>query len=83
MLYRHGEVDADIAAHLDPARAHPQMCFISDGRDAHHIARFVDRFTAEQFLFLRFDDIQKHSVRQLTSLADHIGYQDALAPPLK
>ncbi|WP_299147620.1 sulfotransferase [uncultured Tateyamaria sp.] len=82
MLYRRGEVDADIAAHLDPARASSER-FISDGRYAHHVARFLDLFPAEQFLFLRFDDIQQHPVRQLKCLADHIGHQGVLAAPLR
>lgn len=82
MLLRRGEVDADIASHLDPDRAASGR-FLNDGCYGEHLARFYALFPAEQILVLRYEDILRDPGAQVDRLAAHLGLQDALAPPLQ
>lgn len=50
MLYRRGEVDADVARHLDPRRAHPR--FLGWGLYARQMQPWLESFAAGRFLFL-------------------------------
>ncbi|MFD1794964.1 sulfotransferase domain-containing protein [Paracoccus aurantiacus] len=82
MLLRRGEVDADIAQHLDPDKA-AEGRFLGDGRYAHHLQRFYDLFAPEQILVLRYEDVLSDPEGQLAKLGQHLGLSDALAPPLQ
>lgn len=82
MLLRRGEVDADIARHLDPARAASGR-FLNDGCYGAHLARFYALFPAEQILVLRYEDILRDPQGQVARLAAHLGLQGTLAPPLQ
>ena len=82
MLLRRGEVDADIARHLDPARAAAGR-FLRDGCYGEHLARFYALFPAEQILVLRYEDILRDPQAQVARLAAHLGLTGALAPPLQ
>ncbi|NHF73089.1 sulfotransferase family protein [Paracoccus xiamenensis] len=82
MLLRRGEVDADIARHLDPERAAAGR-FLSDGCYGEHLARFYALFPAEQILVLRYEDILRDPQGQVARLASHLGLKGDLAPPLQ
>lgn len=82
MLLRRGEVDADIARHLDPDRAASGR-FLNDGCYGQHLARFYALFDADQILVLRYEDILRDPRAQVDRLAAHLGLREALAPPLQ
>ncbi|SMX47288.1 sulfotransferase family protein [Actibacterium lipolyticum] len=81
MLYRRGAVSADIEKHLDPDIAADQR-FIHNGRYGHHMTRFLKLFPAEQFLFLFFENVKVAPETQLAQIANHIGFEGTLSPPL-
>lgn len=81
MLFRRGEVDGDVARHLDPDRAAAGR-FLADGCYADHLERFIALFGAEPILVLLYEDVRRDPERQLALLAAHVGYSAALAPPL-
>lgn len=81
MLFRRGEVDGDVARHLDPDRAAGGR-FLSDGCYADHLERFIALFGAEPILVLLYEDVKRDPARQLRLLAAHIGHRGTLAPPL-
>lgn len=80
MLLRRGEVDRDIARHLDPDRA-AQGRFLRDGCYADHLQRYLDLFGQEQILVLLYENIKTAPEQQLSQLANHIGFKGVLAPP--
>ena len=82
MLLRRGEVDADIARHLDPDRAAAGR-FLQDGCYDRHLARFYALFPAEQILVLRYEDILHDPQGQVARLGAHLGMTEQLAPPLQ
>ncbi len=82
MLLRRGEVDADIARHLDPGRAAAGR-FLNDGCYGEHLARFYALFPAEQILVLRYEDILRDPQAQVARLSAHLGLDGSLAPPLQ
>lgn len=81
MLFRRGEVDADIARHLDPDRAAGGR-FLHDGCYADHLQRFYDLFPADQILVLAYERMTRAPDAHLRALAGHIGLRHDLAPPL-
>lgn len=81
MLFRRGEVDADIRRHLDPDRA-AQGRFLSDGCYAQHLQRFFDLFSPKQILVLLYEDMTRTPDRHLARLAGHIGLIEGLVAPL-
>lgn len=81
MLFRRGEVDGDVARHLDPGRAAAGR-FLADGRYADHLERFLALFGREPILVLLYEDVRRDPERQLRLLAAHVGHAGPLAPPL-
>ena len=81
MLLRRGEVDGDLARHLDPDRAAGGR-FLADGCYADHLERFLSLFGREPILVLLYEDIRRDPERQLRLLAAHVGHAGPLAPPL-
>lgn len=81
MLFRRGEVDGDVARHLDPGRA-AKGRFLADGCYADHLERFIALFGTAPILVLLYEDVRRDPDRQLRLLAAHVGHAGALAPPL-
>lgn len=82
MLFRRGEVSADIQRHLDPEIAGEER-FLDDGRYAHHIDRFLRFFDRGQILLLAYEDIAENPEAQMRLVADHIGVDGTLVAPMK
>ncbi|MFC3168791.1 sulfotransferase family protein [Paracoccus fontiphilus] len=81
MLFRRGEVGADIDAHLDPRRA-AEGRFLSHGLYSRQIDRFLDLFPPERLLVLFYEDIKADPRNSLDRLARHVGCPEALARPV-
>ncbi len=82
MLFRRGEVNDDIYAHLDPDRAADQR-FLNDGLYAFHLRRFYDLFPADHVLLLAYEDVRTAAQEQLAKVSGHIGFAGTLNPPLQ
>lgn len=76
MLFRRGEVDADIEAHLDPRRAAGGR-FLSGGDYASQLQPFVERFGRERLLILFFDDIEKKPDASVAAARRHLELPEA------
>lgn len=81
MLLRRGTVSRDLARHLDPRRASASR-FISHGRYASHLRRFLDLYPRDQILLLIYEDIARDPLGQLRRLSQHVGYDGVLTPPV-
>ncbi len=82
MLFRRGEVTDRIEDYLNPAHAADQR-FLSDGRYAHHLARFYDLFPAEQILLLAYEDIRRNPTGNLEKVRAHLNLTGKLEAPVK
>lgn len=58
MLFRRGQVDGDVARHLNRATA-PQTRFLDDGLYGQHLRRFLDHFPREQLKIILHEDIKR------------------------
>ena len=81
MLFRRGEVGADIEDHLDPRRA-AEGRFLSHGLYAAQIDRFLALFPRDRLLVLFYEDIKADAQGSLDQLAAHIGCEGPLARPV-
>lgn len=81
MLFRRGEVGANIADHLDPRRAADGR-FVALGRYAEQLARFHDRFAREQLLHLSFEEATARPLDTLGAVHRFLGLPPAAAAQL-
>lgn len=81
MLFRRGEVGANIEDYLDSRRAAEQR-FLSHGLYARQIDRFLAVFPHDRLLVLFYEDIKVDAQGSLDRLAVHIGCKDPLARPV-
>ncbi len=72
MLYRRGEVTADIDSYLDPARAAGNR-FLNGGQYATQIQDFLNLFPREQLLVVFFEDMKTNPNGQLQQVREFIG----------
>lgn len=72
MLFRRGEVDGDVARHLNPATAEESR-FLHDGLYGRHIRRFLDYFPEEQLKLLLHEEIKTGSAAVIADLLDTLG----------
>lgn len=74
MLYRRGTVREAPAAYFSPKRtSEASERFLSGGLYADHLARFYDRFRAEQILVLQFEEIMSSPTPAFNRILAHIG----------
>lgn len=78
MWYRRGDVGADVAAYLDPART-PIRRFLDDGLYARHLARFRDHMPAESLLVLLHDEVATRPAALIRKVTDFLGLEPARA----
>ncbi len=82
MLFRRGEVSADIGTWLDPRRS-AEHRFIADGCYARSLERFHEHFPEEQMLVLFYEDIKCAPEGVLARLGEHIGHCGAVLKPVE
>jgi hypothetical protein len=81
MLYRRGEVDADIHRHLDPLVA-AEGRFIAGGRYAERLAPFLEAFPADRILVLVYEALKADPVRELARARAFLGVPPELPTAL-
>jgi Sulfotransferase domain len=72
MLYRRGEVDGDIARHLDPRNA-AEGRFLSSGLYSSQLADFLRLYERDALLVLTYEGIRSNPEKQLSDLRSFIG----------
>lgn len=72
MLYRRGEIGADIERFLDPSKVDdPRL--LGAGNYASHLKTFVDLFGRESLLVLFFEGVRQDPANQVARLQEHLG----------
>lgn len=80
MLFRRGEVGADIESYLEPNLAGDSRLLVS-GNFASHLQAFVDLFGREKLLILFFEGVAGDPERQMSQVRTHLGLEPhPLAP---
>lgn len=72
MLYRRGEVSADIASYLDPSISQ-HVPIVGAGDFPSHLSRYIDLFGREKLLILFFDGVKDNPQAQMTLVRSHLG----------
>lgn len=72
MLFRRGEIGADIGSHLDPATG-KNTRFFAGGNFATHLQAYVDLFGREKLLILFFEGVAQDPEGQMARVRDHLG----------
>ena len=72
MLFRRGEVGADIASYLDPSRSE-NMQILGSGNFASHLQPFIDLFGRERLLILFFEGVAEAPETQMSRVRAHLG----------
>ncbi|MEL7211908.1 MAG: sulfotransferase [Pseudomonadota bacterium] len=72
MLFRRGEVGADIAKHLEPSQAGEDKLLMS-GQYASHLQQFVDLYGREKLLILFFEGVKRDPKEQMAKVRAHLG----------
>jgi hypothetical protein len=72
MLFRRGEVDADIESHLDPSLG-TQNRFLVGGHYASQLQRYIDLFGRERVLILYFEGVLDDPETQLGRVRAYLG----------
>lgn len=72
MLYRRGEVSADIASYLDPSISQ-HVRIVGAGDFPSHLSRYIDLFGREKLLILFFDGVKDNPQAQMTLVRSHLG----------
>ncbi len=75
MLFRRGEVDSDIARHLDPERT-PNRRFIESGLYAHHLDKVLAFFPRERLHVIVYETLRAEPEVELQRLATFLGLSD-------
>lgn len=79
MLYRRGEVGADAASYLDPARAGLRR-FLDDGLYARHLDAFLALFPRERIKVILYDDIRRDADGVFDDVTGFLGLSDPTRP---
>lgn len=80
MLFRRGEVGADIETYLDPTLGE-NVQFLVAGNFASHLQPYIDLFGRERLLTLFFEGVMDDPDAQMSQVRDHLGLPPcALAP---
>jgi len=80
MLFRRGEVGADINSYLDPSVSE-SMQLLGSGNFASHLQPYIDLFGRERLLLLSFDGVSADPETQMSRVRAHLGLPArALAP---
>jgi Sulfotransferase domain len=74
MLYRRGEVSADIARYLAPGRT-PLPRFLDGGMYYRHLSRYLDHFERERVAVVLYDDITAGPLDVVTTVCAHLGVE--------
>lgn len=72
MLFRRGEVDADIESHLDPSLG-TQNPFLVGGHYASQLQRYIDLFGRERLLVLFFEGVLDDPETQMGRVRTYLG----------
>lgn len=72
MLFRRGEVRADIESYLDPSLGE-NMRFLVAGKFASHLQSYVDLFGRERLLVLFYEGVSADPEAQMSRLRAHLG----------
>lgn len=79
MLYRRGDVDANIRAHLDPGTARGGR-FLVGGDYASQIARYAALYGWDKLLVLKFEDVAQDPEGQMRKVRAHLGLATGAFP---
>lgn len=77
MLYRRGEIGADIETHLDPA-GNPDERLLASGNFASHLQAYIDLFGRDKLLITFFEGVADDPDGQIRQVRAHLGL-----PPLE
>ena len=72
MLFRRGEVGADIGSHLDPSSSE-NMQLLGSGNFASHLQSYIDLFGRERLLILFFEGVSDDPETQMSRVRAHLG----------
>jgi hypothetical protein len=72
MLFRRGEVGADIESYLDPASGE-NVRFLVAGKFASHLQTYIDLFGREPLLILLYDGVLDDPETQMSRVRAHLG----------
>lgn len=72
MLFRRGEVGANIDAYLDPAQSE-NVRFLVAGKFASHLQSYIDLFGRDRLLILFYEGVTADPEAQMSRLRDHLG----------
>ena len=72
MLYRRGEVSADIARYLDVRHAE-ELRFLSGGLYFARLQPYFDQFPSDRILLLLYEDMKTDPDKHITMVRDHLG----------
>lgn len=72
MLFRRGEVGADIETYLDPSRGE-NLSMVVAGDFASHLQTYIDLFGREKLLILFFEGVKSDPAAQMAQVRDHLG----------
>jgi hypothetical protein len=80
MLFRRGDVGADIENHLDPMQGENLRLLIASDF-ASHLQTYIDRFGRDQLLILFFEGVKRAPEKQMAQVRTHLGLpRSPLAP---
>ena len=72
MLFRRGEVGADIESHLDPSLGE-NIQLLGSGNFASHLQSYIDLFGRERLLILFFEGVLDDPETQMSRVRAHLG----------
>lgn len=72
MLFRRGQVGAQIESYLDPALSE-NVQLLGSGNFASHLQSYIDHFGREKLLLLFFEGVAQDPHGQITQVRDHLG----------
>lgn len=72
MLFRRGQVDGDVARHLNRSTA-PDPRFLDDGLYGQHIRRFLDHFPKDQLKIILHEEIKSDPARVTADVLNTLG----------
>ncbi|MEL7190354.1 MAG: sulfotransferase [Pseudomonadota bacterium] len=82
MLYRRGDVSADIQSHLDPSVSE-NFRFHVAGQFASHLQKYVDLYGREKLLILFFEGVRQDPEGQMAKVRRHLALPPRELAPVK
>lgn len=77
MLFRRGEVSADIEGYLDPRTAAEQR-FLANGRYSRQLEAYLALYSSTQLLVLFYEEMKSDPSRQLRQLRNYLGLTNSM-----